>query len=871
MKKKIVLYALVVMMSLLYFNIPLFSGSREDWKEIEARLPQATGEQRLTFLVWLAGEFKYWEPNKTLKYGKEALDLLKKYPNPVLNVEIINRLGTVNVLLGNLADGRNLIARAKRMAEQINDRKGYADALGNFCYLEWNCTNYENAVQYGLNAIEIYETLGNEEGIAEAYDNIGISYMNVGDYNKSLDYLLKSLVIYEKSGNIDFIAGLYNNIANIYSSMNMIDLSLENYKKSWKIFEKRENPMGCAVTLMNISEMYILKKNTTEALKYLNQAFKITEKLGVKNLISSCLGQYASIYELEGKGDLPQALDYFNTAYRIDNELNNIHSSTNTLISIARIKRKMGQTRTALSDAGEALALAARSNDKSNLLSAYEELSEIHFALKDYGKAFDYYQKFFDLNNSIFSEENLKKYAEIDVRYKLYKIEEEIDLLKKNRQLKALQLQRQRILTHSLSTIAFLTFLSGFMIYIRYRYKSKANRQLENEIREHKITTQKLAESESIFKTLAEKSTAGIYIIQDEVFKYVNPKFLSIFGCAAEDIFEKDIRGVIYPDDRPLVLKNIRARLAGDVGSIHYDFRGIDKQGEILFLEVYGTAALYRQKPAIIGTLIDISRRKKASAELIKSQKMEYVALLTGRIAEEFDQIVSILSRYMEIALHFPSIHLKKYTDDRIGEVSKALSSSRELVDKLKNFTKGRWTDFQKVSLQDIIKNTMDFHPGLLSLQDSISINHEDGLFPLLGDERQIREVFYNLLKNAREAEDIEKTSAQLFITIHARNISLLPSNDFGLKKGNYVQVSVADNGIGIPQDQLGKVFDPYFTTKESVTKKGLGLGLAICYSIVKKHNGHISVYSEAGKGTIVEILLPAFRETTKNLTINNS
>jgi len=84
--------------------------------------------------------------------------------------------------------------------------------------------------------------------------------------------------------------------------------------------------------------------------------------------------------------------------------------------------------------------------------------------------------------------------------------------------------------------------------------------------------------------------------------------------------------------------------------------------------------------------------------------------------------------------------------------------------------------------------------------------------------------------------------------------------NNASLKAGEYIKLDVTDNGKGIPAHQLDKVFDPYFSTKETFSQKGMGLGLAICYAIIKKHNGHISLKSEVGKGTTVELILPAYR-----------
>ena len=113
-----------------------------------------------------------------------------------------------------------------------------------------------------------------------------------------------------------------------------------------------------------------------------------------------------------------------------------------------------------------------------------------------------------------------------------------------------------------------------------------------------------------------------------------------------------------------------------------------------------------------------------------------------------------------------------------------------------------------------------------------------------------------NLLLNAIESMPGEEGGR---IAVSAENITIPPENHFLLKPGKYVKVSIEDNGTGIPAEIIEKVFDPYFSTKEKNAQKGMGLGLTLCYSIIKRHNGHIRVESEPGKGTTVIIYLPAF------------
>jgi signal transduction histidine kinase len=132
-------------------------------------------------------------------------------------------------------------------------------------------------------------------------------------------------------------------------------------------------------------------------------------------------------------------------------------------------------------------------------------------------------------------------------------------------------------------------------------------------------------------------------------------------------------------------------------------------------------------------------------------------------------------------------------------------------------------------------------------------------LAPIYGDKGQLNQVFQNLLLNALEAIQAGPGGKQGRIAIRAENSIINLKNQFRLKPGNYVMVSIEDNGAGIPAEIMDKVFDPYFSTKDRGSQKGMGLGLTLCYWIIKRHDGHIEVQSEPGKGTTVTIYLPAF------------
>jgi PAS domain S-box-containing protein/putative nucleotidyltransferase with HDIG domain len=136
------------------------------------------------------------------------------------------------------------------------------------------------------------------------------------------------------------------------------------------------------------------------------------------------------------------------------------------------------------------------------------------------------------------------------------------------------------------------------------------------------LAIEALGESENKFRDLAEKSFVGVYLIQDGIFRYVNPRLGEIFGYEPEQIIsEKTVADLVFSEDRPIVAENIRKRLADEVQSVHYVFRGARSSGELIWVEVYGSRTTYRGKPAVIGALLDISERKVMEENLQLSEE----------------------------------------------------------------------------------------------------------------------------------------------------------------------------------------------------------------------------------------------------------
>lgn len=249
------------------------------------------------------------------------------------------------------------------------------------------------------------------------------------------------------------------------------------------------------------------------------------------------------------------------------------------------------------------------------------------------------------------------------------------------------------------------------------------------------------------------------------------------------------------------------------------------------------------------------AERIRLQDELLAAKKMEAVGTLAGGIAHDFNNLLSIIMGSVSVAKDS-----EFDTDIRTKMLEKAETASlqaAELSQKLITFSRGGWIVRKKIFLPTLLKDFANNFPHMQPLLRDVSIPPD--LKPINGDEGQLRQVLLNLLQNADEAMSEPKRLA-----ITAKNIIVDEDNDFLLKAGEYVRISIKDNGVGIPPANMENIFNPYFSTKETFSQKGMGLGLAICYSIIKRHQGHIDIESEVGKGTTANVYIPTYTPNTR-------
>ncbi len=384
------------------------------------------------------------------------------------------------------------------------------------------------------------------------------------------------------------------------------------------------------------------------------------------------------------------------------------------------------------------------------------------------------------------------------------------------------------------------------MVNERTQELRRSNEKLQLEINERQKIQQTLHEREERYRALAENTYDLITEVDIESrFLYLSPNIKEMLGYNIFELVGRYYYEYVHKDDIEKVKQIFKRGFRNYKGEeISYRFR--HKNGSFVMFEstgkIYQTAA--NQLRAVIVSR-DITLRKQMEREMLRSSKLEALGILAGGIAHDFNNILMGIAGNLNLA--------KKRLDnsEKVMEVilraEKVAYKAKNLTEQLITFSKGGMPIKKILSLKDIIKDSVQF--SITGSNISGKYFFEDDLYLIEADEGQITQVITNFAINAKQAMAGGGT-----LEVSAVNVSLTANNKLSAPAGKYVKITIKDNGGGIPEENMQKIFDPYFTTKP----EGTGLGLATSYSIVKNHKGYITVDSKINEGTIFNLYFPS-------------
>jgi PAS domain S-box-containing protein len=324
-----------------------------------------------------------------------------------------------------------------------------------------------------------------------------------------------------------------------------------------------------------------------------------------------------------------------------------------------------------------------------------------------------------------------------------------------------------------------------------------------------------------------------------------------MLGYQAEEIIGKPITTIIPAEISQQELEHCLTILNKEGYFSEYESVRLAKDGRRIPVEL--TAVAIKDNAQRIkgyaSIMIDVTERKKTEEERLKSHMLESIGILAGGIAHDFNNLLNIINGDIAVAKMLVQPGEKVF--NRLADAEQVCEIAGDLSKRLITFATGGDPVKRTMSISGLLTETVGDLLKTSSLAPAYDLPED--LFAVAIDEGQMQQVFRNLVLNAIEAMPRGGTLA-----VRGENLRVTAGDRIPMPDGNYLKISIQDSGVGIPAENLAKVFDPYFSTKDAFSQKGLGLGLAVCYSVVKRHDGLITVESELGQGTTFHIYLPA-------------
>jgi PAS domain S-box-containing protein len=331
-----------------------------------------------------------------------------------------------------------------------------------------------------------------------------------------------------------------------------------------------------------------------------------------------------------------------------------------------------------------------------------------------------------------------------------------------------------------------------------------------------------------------------------------NPAVARVFGYAPEELIGQGA-AVLYKDAGEMArAAAVKDRLRDEQAPQTMEIQFRRKSGTVFPSETVASV-LRDSNGQAIGFLSlnrDISRQVEQDEALRKSQRMEAIGQLTGGIAHDFNNLLTIITGNHELL----DMMLEDAEQrDLLGRANNAALMGARLTNRLLTFARRRKLDPVVLDLNEHVLTMAELLRRTLGEAIVFGTLLAPGLWHVRADPSEIESAMLNLAINARDAmPDGGK------LVIETRNVTLDDSDvaiEVGVQRGDYVRLSVSDTGVGMNREVLARVFEPFFTTKEP--GKGTGLGLSVIYGFVKQSGGHVTAYSEVGKGTTINLYLP--------------
>ena len=362
-----------------------------------------------------------------------------------------------------------------------------------------------------------------------------------------------------------------------------------------------------------------------------------------------------------------------------------------------------------------------------------------------------------------------------------------------------------------------------------------------------------LRESEERFRSVVENSHTGIVVVNSQ-FKciYANKELTQLLGYSEKEILDRDFRIFLSDYEKNIFTEHKIQLEQGKKVPSRYDFEIVRKNGEKRQMQVVVSPVnMSGGEPQTVIQLLDVTERNHLEQQLRHAQKMKAIGTLAGGVAHDFNNIMTAIRGCTDLVISQIEENDPIYQD--LKEVQISAERASDLTRQLLFFSRNQPMEMVTLNLNKTIEGLFKMLHRLIGEDVGISTALAPDLKRAYADKGSLEEVIMNLAVNARDA--MPKGGK---LSIKTENVVVDETyceNTPEGRPGDFVCISVEDSGIGMDEETLERIFEPFFSTKRP--GKGSGLGLAVVYGIVKQHDGWINVYSKRGHGSTFKIYLP--------------
>jgi signal transduction histidine kinase len=790
--------------------------------------------------------------------------------------------------------GLELSMEAKRLAEENNYKKGLAYAIRNIGVSHRYLSNLEIALSHSLQALDLFMQMEDKNGEAQAYVSIGAIYYYMGDFDRSLDYFLKGIKYNEETGNKQALSYAFNGAGYIYGVLGDYKKGLDFLKKALALSKEVGVSYDLQASILDsIAVVYVNDGQLDKAYDTYLECLRLGEMSSGKVNLGYALIGIGDLFDKQNR--LNEAKEYYLQSLTLRKEIGYKVGEATSLLHLGKLLLKQGNAEEAKEYLMEALKVAEDIKAKAVIYEAHEALAELFEKKEDIRLFAKHYKLYSKYKSEVFKEEQESKQKYLTIQFEMEKLQQEAEINRltnvvmkeKNDELetKTQELEQSynsisllsKIGRDITSTLNLDTILNT--VYTNVNEMMDATvfgigifNEDENCI-EYRMSIEKGKRYQPYRRTMENKNQFPVWCIENkkEVFindihseysKYlpdIDMTLLSSVEMEDGSLPEKP-HSIIY---LPLMVKDTVIGLIS-VQSYQKNAYTAYHLNILKTLASYTSAALYNAQSymTLQNTLNEL---KLTQEQLVQSEKMASLGELTAGIAHEIQNPLNFVNNFSEVN---KELLIEMKDEINLGNIDEVKAIANDVIDNEdKIIHHGKRADaIVKGMLQHSrsIKGAKEqtdlnaladeylrlaYH-GLKAKDKSFNATLKTDFDKSIGNiniiPQDIGRVILNLINNAFYAVNEKKKSG-----VENYEPTVIISTK---KAGDKVEISVKDNGNGIPQKVLDKIFQPFFTTKP--TGQGTGLGLSLSYDIVKAHGGELRVETNEGEGSTFIIQL---------------